>query len=404
MRQAWWPTIEACALQVHKHCAVCTQDVDVERNVGIGIRSCQRFVWLVVDDKILPSAVADVTSYVSVLSMVDPASGATMYKLRKTMSALEASAIIFCNWICRFGIPSKLSSDNHGSFKAEVAKLICKILGVENRIFSAVYQSRSQAHVENRNRIISETLSGADSKGDITCDMDLELYIAEAEIKANQLIVTDGSTAFERCSGEPPRTVNASLAAPAVENIEACIERMNDIDAKVVGQIYRRCNAMMEFKAIHSDKRSRYNRAHLLAKETRRVAQKFEFTEGEMVSYGGRKVSLNSLEPAGSANPTTCWVTDKNGKSLHVRVDSLRPLSVDVSEKLMPKGDDWNCIGKFVIFDTPHGLSGGIITIAATDNEPVNVHDWMHVLCKAGVIWAPVWANCVNEHPARYLK
>jgi hypothetical protein len=75
MRQAWWPTIEACALQVHKHCAVCTQDVDVERNVGIGIRSCQRFVWLVVDDKILPSAVADVTSYVSVLSMVDPASG-----------------------------------------------------------------------------------------------------------------------------------------------------------------------------------------------------------------------------------------------------------------------------------------------------------------------------------------
>ena len=191
--------------------------------------------------------------------------------------------------------------------------------------------------MENRNRIIRETLNGADSKGDITCDMDLDLYIAEAEIKANQLIVTDGSTAFERCNGELPRPVNASLAVPAVENIEACIERMNDIDAKVVGQIYRRCNAMMEFKAIHSDKRSRYNRAHLLAKETRRVAQKFEFTEGEMVSYGGRKVSLNSLEPAGSANPTTCWVTDKNGKSLHVRVDSLQPLSVDVSEKLTPK-------------------------------------------------------------------
>ena len=53
-----------------------------EQNVGIGIRSCQRFVWLVVDDKILPSVVADVTSYVSVLSMFDPASGATVFKLR----------------------------------------------------------------------------------------------------------------------------------------------------------------------------------------------------------------------------------------------------------------------------------------------------------------------------------
>ena len=73
--------------------------------------------------------------------------------------------------------------------------------------------------------------------GDIACDMDLELYMAEAEIKANQLIVVDGSTAFERCNGEPPRIVNVSLAAPAVENIEACIERMNDIDAKVIGKI-----------------------------------------------------------------------------------------------------------------------------------------------------------------------
>ena len=38
MRQAWWPAVEACALQCHKHCAICTQDIDVERNVGIGIK------------------------------------------------------------------------------------------------------------------------------------------------------------------------------------------------------------------------------------------------------------------------------------------------------------------------------------------------------------------------------
>ena len=178
-----------------------------------------------------------------------------------------------------------------------------------------MYQSRSQAHVENRNCIIRETSSGADSKGDITCDMDLELYIAKAEIKAKQLIVIDGSTAFERCNGEPPRTVNSSFAASAVEDIDACIERTNDIDAKVVGQIYRRCNAMMEFKVIHSDKRSRCNRGHLQACRSK-------------------------------ANPTTCWVTDKTGKPLHLRVDSLRPLSVCVTERLMPKGNDWNCVGK----------------------------------------------------------
>ena len=364
MRQAWWPAVEACALQCHKHCAICTQDIDVERNVGIGIKSCSRFTWLVIDDKIIPSAIAEHTTYVSVLSMVDPASGATMYKLRKTMGALEASAIIFCNWICRYGIPTKISSDNHGAFKAEVAQLICRILGVENRVFSAVYQSRSQAHVENRNKILSETFSDAIAKGDINSDLDAELYVAEAEIKANQLITTDGSTAFERCSGQAPRTVNASLSAPSMEadEIEGCIERMNDINGKIVSAIYRRCNALMEYKAMQSDKRSRYNRANLLSKESKKVTEKFKYTEGEMVSYGGRKVSLNSLEPAGSEHPTTCWVTDKTGRSLHVRVDSLRPLSVDVAEKLMPKGDDWNAVEKFVVFDSPDGLSGGVVT------------------------------------------
>ena len=122
-----------------------------------------------------------------------------------------------------------------------------------------------------------------------------------------------------------------------------------------------------------------------------------------MALYGGRKVSLNSLELAGSEHPTTCWVTDKAGKSLHVRVGSLRPLSVDVAEKLMPKGDDWNAVGKFVVFDSPDALSGGVVTEAASSGS-IRIHGWMPVLCKTGVIWAPVWTDEANENPARYLK
>ena len=122
-----------------------------------------------------------------------------------------------------------------------------------------------------------------------------------------------------------------------------------------------------------------------------------------MDSYGGRKVSLNYLEPAGSEHPTTCWVTDKNGKSLHVRVDSLRSLSVDVAEKRMPKGDDWNAVEKFVVFDSPDGMSGGVVTETASSGT-IRIHDWMPVLCKTGVIWAPVWTDEANENPARYLK
>ena len=74
-------------------------------------------------------------------------------------------------------MPECISSANHGTFAAEVAKLICEILGVENRVFSAVYNSRSQAHIDNRNHIISDVIAGAESKDDITCDTDLNFAL-----------------------------------------------------------------------------------------------------------------------------------------------------------------------------------------------------------------------------------
>ena len=393
MRQAWWPGIEHDAELVFQYCPVCSQSRAVERSVGVGIKSHNRFTWLIIDDKILPASIQAVTTYVSILGMVDPASGALKFRLRKTMTAIEAAVLILCNWITQYGIPERLSSDNHGAFTADVARIICDILGISNRIFSAVYQSRSQAHIENRNRIISEVIHGAVAKGDITCDTDLELYIAEAEIKGFQLIETDGSHAFERCTGELPRTVNSSLSAPMMEadDLERCVERLNDMDAKLARSVYRRCINLMEYKAIMSDKRARYNRANLLGKEAGRKTVKHTYAAGTMVSLGGRKVTLDRLEPPDSADPTTCWVTDRNGKSLHVRVDSLRPLAADIDEKLMPKDLSWKMPDQFIVYDAPAGLSGGIISTVNSDST--TVHDYMPIVCKTCVTWAPLWMS-----------
>ena len=393
MRQAWWPGIEHDAELAFQYCPVCSQSRAVERSVGVGIKSHSRFTWLIIDDKILPAAIQAVTSYVSILGMVDPASGALKFRLRKTMTAMEAAVLIFCNWITQYGIPERLSSDNHGAFTADVARIICDILGITNRVFSAVYQSRSQAHIENRNRIISEVIHGAVAKGDITCDTDLELYIAEAEIKGFQIIETDGSPAFERCTGELPRTVNSSLSAPMMEadDLERCVERLNEMDAKLARSVYSRCKSLMEYKAIMSDKRARYNRANLLGKEAGRKTVRHTYTAGSMVSLGGRKVTLDRLEPADSPDPTTCWVTDRNGKSLHVRVDSLRPLAADIDEKLMPKDLSWKVPLQFIIYDTPAGLSGGVIFSVNPDSTIV--HDYMPIACKTCVTWAPLWIS-----------
>ena len=231
---------------------MCSQAQAIERSVGVGIKANQRFKWLFVDDKILPQAIKDKISYVSVLGMVCPASGCLKFSLCRNMTAMEAAGLIFCHRITQYGIPERISLDNHGAFTADVARIICEILGIKNRVYSAVYQSRSQAHIENRNSIISEVLAGAAAKGDVSSDLDLELHIGEAEIRAFQLIETDGSSAFERCTGEAPRTVSSSLSAPMLDadELESCIERLNTLDANLARSMYSRCVSLMKYKAV----------------------------------------------------------------------------------------------------------------------------------------------------------
>jgi len=66
----------------------------------------------------------------------------------------------------------------------------------------------------------------------------------------------------------------------------------------------------------------------------------------------------------------------------------------------MPKGDDWRSPGTFIVFDTPDGISGGIVTDAVS----LLVHDWMPVVSKTGVVWATVWSDSDNKNLARWLK
>ena len=58
------------------------------------------------------------------------------------------------------------------------------------------------------------------------------------------------------------------------DDLERCVERLNDMDAKLARSVYSRCISLMEYKAIVSDKQARYNRANLLGKEAGRKTVK----------------------------------------------------------------------------------------------------------------------------------
>ena len=50
------------------------------------------------------------------------------------------------------------------------------------------------------------------------------------------------------------------------DHLETCMDRLNELDQDLARTVYKRCESLMEFKALQSDKRVRYNRPHLLAK------------------------------------------------------------------------------------------------------------------------------------------
>ena len=61
------------------------------------------------------------------------------------------------------------------------------------------------------------------------------------------------------------------------DDLERCVERLNDMDAKLARSVYSRCNRLMEYKAVMSDKRAHYNRANLLGKEAGRKTVKHTY-------------------------------------------------------------------------------------------------------------------------------
>ena len=46
---------------------------------------------------------------------------------------------------------------------------------------------------------------------------------------------------------------------------------------------------------------------------------------------------------------------------------------------------------QFIVYDAPAGLSGGIVSTVNSDST--TVHDYMHIVCKTCVTWAPLWVS-----------
>ena len=236
--------------------------------VGVGTVASVVNAAVQIDDKPVPKELRPYTGYMYVLTVVELATGDTMYLARKTEGAAEVVILLVTGWIVRKVLMQILQSDNASELIGLVVQALCSIYGVPDQIVSAVGHHCS--YVERANPVIAATMRAAAKMGGVQCNTDFELYVAFAETVQSRVNESDDTTIFERVNGVKPITAADLIIASDAgreDVVAALLSEMDKKDGKVMHAVAARCNELVSLHRLGSEKRARYNMANRTKKE-----------------------------------------------------------------------------------------------------------------------------------------
>jgi len=91
-----------------------------------------------------------------VLNMVDYLTKVAEFVVVHTKEASSICRLFYDHWICRYGVPSVVTTDNGTEFQGEFTRML-KRLGI-NHVFTAVRHPQSNGAVERLNRTMKTNL------------------------------------------------------------------------------------------------------------------------------------------------------------------------------------------------------------------------------------------------------
>jgi hypothetical protein len=347
------------------------------------------------DDFILSKKVQLTTGYYSVLTMSETSAGATVFAARKTKLAREACLLVYTRWIPHYGTPEILSSDLDPALIGQVATFMCKASGIKDRINTTLGLHCPLA--EHRNKYLAEAIRCAEAKGDLTSPEALLMVIANAQIRATQIVKTDGATVFERLHGEPAPTTRNLLAADKMtaDQMIAAIAHAKPEDAAFMKQIKHRCDELLAWHNIKADQRSRYNVANNLAKQANLHRTDFGWTVGQKVAIGEKVHTILDIPKIADNVPVVAQVADEDGTASIVLLSRLRPMSVDkpenTSTSILPEIALTLQLSDLIFYEAldASGLLAGVIL--SIENEDITVH--VHQPKQGVKTWLPRWED-----------
>jgi hypothetical protein len=403
----FWPSMVTDIKYYFRTCACCKPNAVVR--VGMGMCAIQAFQIVQMDDKIIPvnirKGAGGRIKSVAVLTITCVCTGATVYALRKDMSAVTAGFLIFVHWIKRYGCFAVLWSDNAPAYVAEIMQSVAQCLGIRKQVFNSL--GGHSRFVERAQAVLSKVLYEAEKTGQVMSDDDLTLWITAAEIQINQLDVVDRSTVFQRTHGQMPLT-SRDLIAPSVE--QATVSNMDpahlleqlgklgadDKDSRL-DNLQSVCSRLMGEHRLQQDLRARYNHSRRLLEEGKRVAVDFKndyegIDTGQIVSYQGERWVVLELIGSQDDEPVAAMIENSgSGVKKKVNFDLLRPLAVDRPVLVYPKQKAEYEILDVVVFKADGIFHMGMVMDAGTNEEGMTVQLLGGYRGKHASTWLPMW-------------
>ena len=188
-------------------------------------------------------------------------------------------------------------------------------------------------------------LKQAEKYDDLTCARDLEVFIASAQIEANQLAVADDTTVFERTRVIRPISTQDLISIRAIPDADyaAAVKAMKCHEKHMFDLLRDRCSALLAERLGQQETRAEHNFASALNAEASKNVHDMAAHEGmglhDIVSYKGDCYVMERAEPDGDCPPSRVFlrspVSPSNAK--WIAWSAVCPLAIDREPLLLPR-------------------------------------------------------------------
>ena len=139
-----------------------------------------------------------------------------MYIPVTTIDTVKTARVFINRWYPQIGLPAVFRSGRGAAFASHLMAAVRAVLGVRQWVSSCADDAQHHSLIENKHKVLDATLDMAFNKGDIQGSDDLEFYSSQAMARNNLDMLTDSATAFERVTGEVPRTLMDMASSAAM--------------------------------------------------------------------------------------------------------------------------------------------------------------------------------------------